>query len=82
MEEILSKRIEDCSIEELSALQSKIFKEIERKKVFEEEKCWRKVIDALKEYTEIYGPIEVEDCGDTLYIEANASYDEMGRIEL
>ena len=82
MEDILSKRIEDCSIEELSILQNKIFKEIEKKKRFEEEKSWRKVIDALKEYTEIYGIIEVEDCGDILYIEANASYDEMGRIKL
>ena len=82
MEKIFNKRIEECSIEELIVIQSKIINEITKKKRFEEEKSWRKVVDALKEYIEIYGTIEINFCGEIFYIDANTLCDEIGHIRL
>ena len=72
--------IETMNDETLNYLLSMVSKEIEVRRNKDKEKKWSAVIDAIKNYCQAYGDIEVHGCCEEILINENIDFSEIGII--
>ena len=82
MNEELARIIEQSSSEDLSEAQRTISAILETRRNKAKEEAWRKLTNAIKDYTTTFGSIEFTIDGDTFYIDNIDDYSSIGEIHI
>ena len=82
MNEELARIIEQSSSEDLSEAQRTISTILETRRYKAKEEAWRKLTNAIKDYTTTFGSIEFTIDGDTFYIDNIDDYSSIGEIHI
>ena len=80
--DLLTCSIKEISAEELSNLQLVITNELDHRRSRAKEVAWNKLVDAIKDYTTIFGSIDVTGVYETLCIDSLDDFSSIGRIEI
>ena len=78
----LARIIEQSSSEDLSEAQRTISTILETRRNKAKEEAWRKLTNAIKDYTSTFGSIEVTTDGDTFYMNSIDDYSSIGEIHI
>ena len=82
MNKELARIIEQSSSEDLSEAQRTISTILETRRNKAKEEAWRKITNAIKDYTSTFGSIEITIDGDTFYIDSIDDYSSIGEIHI
>ena len=82
MNEELARIIEQSSSEDLSEAQRTISAILETRRNKAKEEAWRKLTNAIKDYTTTFGSIEITTYGNTFYIDNIDDYSSIGEIHV
>ena len=82
MDKELARIIEQSSLEDLSEAQRTISTILETRRNKAKEEAWRKITNAIKDYTSTFGSIEITIDGDTFYIDSIDDYSSIGEIHI
>ena len=82
MDKELTRILERSSSEDLSEAQHTISAILETRKNKIKEEAWRKLINAIKDYTSAFGSIEVTTDGDIFYMNSTDDYSSIGEIQI
>ena len=82
MDKELVRIIEQSSSEDLSEAQRTISAILETRRNKAKEEAWRKLTNAIKDYTTTFGSIEIATYGDTFYIDSIDDYSSIGEIHV
>ena len=82
MNKELARIIEQSSSEDLSEAQRTISAILETRRNKAKEEAWRKLTNAIKDYTSTFGSIEFTIDGDTFYIDNIDDYSSIGEIHI
>ena len=80
MDKELARIIEQSSSEDLSEAQRTISTILETRRYKAKEEAWRKLTNAIKDYTSTFGSIEITTDGDTFYMSSIDDYSSIGEI--
>lgn len=80
MDKELARIIEQSSSEDLSEAQRTISTLLETRRNKAKEEAWRKVTNAIKDYTTTFGDIEVNTYYETSLISSTDDYSSIGEI--
>ena len=78
----LARIIEQSSSEDLSEAQRTISAILETRRNKAKEEAWRKLTNAVKDYTTTFGSIEITTDGDTFYMSSIDDYSSIGEIHI
>ena len=78
----LARIIEQSSSEDLSEAQRTISTILETRRNKAKEEAWRKLTDAIKDYTTAFGNIEVNAYYETFQISSIDDYSSIGEIHI
>ena len=82
MNKELARIIEQSSSEDLSEAQRTISTILETRRNKIKEEAWRKLTNAIKDYTSAFGSIEVTTDGDIFYMDSTDDYSSIGEIHI
>ena len=82
MNKELARIIEQSSSEDLSEAQRTISTILETRRNKVKEEAWRKLTNAIKDYTSTFGSIEITTDGDTFYMSSIDDYSSIGEIHI
>ena len=82
MNKELARIIEQSSSEDLSEAQHAISTILETRRNKAKEEAWRKLADAIKDYTTTFGSIEVNAYYETFQISSIDDYSSIGEIHI
>ena len=82
MNKELARIIEQSSSEDLSEAQRTISAILETRRNKAKEEAWRKLTNAIKDYTTTFGSIEITTDGDTFYMDSTDDYSSIGEIQI
>ena len=82
MNKELARIIEQSSSEDLSEAQRTISTILETRRYKAKEEAWRKLTNAIKDYTSTFGSIEITTDGDTFYMSSIDDYSSIGEIQI
>ena len=82
MDKELARIIEQSSLEDLSEAQRTISTLLETRRNKAEEEAWRKLTNAIKDYTSTFGSIEITTYGDTYCVDNLDDYSSIGEIHV
>lgn len=82
MNKELARIIEQSSSEDLSEAQRTISTILETRRYKAKEEAWRKLTNAIKDYTSTFGSIEITTDGDTFYMSSIDDYSSIGEIHV
>ena len=82
MDKELVRIIEQSSSEDLSEAQRTIGTILETRRNKAKEEAWRKLTNAIKDYTTTFGSIEITTYGDTFYMNSIDDYSSIGEIHI
>ena len=82
MNKELARIIEQSSSEDLSEAQHLISTLLETRRNKAKEEAWRKLTNAIKDYTSTFGGIEVNTGYDTFYMNNFDDYSSIGEIHI
>ncbi len=82
MNKELTRIIEQSSSEDLSEAQHAISTILETRRNKIKEEAWRKLTNAIKDYTSAFGSIEITSDGDTFYMDSTDDYSSIGEIHI
>ena len=82
MDKEFARIIEQSSSEDLSEAQRTISAILETRRNKAREEVWRKLTNAIKDYTSTFGSIEVSTGYDTFYISCINDYSSIGEIHI
>lgn len=82
MNEELARIIEQSSSEDLREVQYLINTLLETRRNKAKEEAWRKLTNAIKDYTATFGSIEITSDGDTFYMSSIDDYSSIGEIHI
>ena len=82
MNKELARIIEQSSSEDLSEAQRTISAILETRRNKIKEEAWRKLTNAIKDYTSTFGSIEITVDGDTFYMNSIDDYSSIGEIHI
>ena len=82
MNKELARIIEQSSSEDLSEAQRTISTILETRRNKAKEEAWRKLTNAIKDYTSTFGSIEITTDGDTFYMSSIDDYSSIGEIHV
>ena len=77
---LLTRSVEEISVEELSDLQLVITDELEHRRSRAKETAWNEVVEAIKNYCSAFGSIEYNIYGEDCYINEDDNFSTVGRI--
>ena len=80
--DLLTCSIEGISTKELSQLQLVITDELDHRRSRAKEAAWKKLVDAIKDYSTTFGSIDVTGVYETLCIDSLDDFSSIGRIEI
>ena len=80
MNKELARIIEQSSLEDLSEAQRTISTILETRRNKAKEEAWRKLTNAIKDYTTTFGDIEVNSFYETFQISSTDDYSSIGEI--
>ena len=80
MDKELARIIEQSSSEDLSEAQRTISTILETRKYKAKEEAWRKLTNAIKDYANTFGDIEVNTYYETFKISSTDDYSSVGEI--
>ena len=78
----LARIIEQSSSEDLSEAQRTISTILETRRYKAKEEAWRKLTNAIKDYTSTFGSIEITTDDDTFYMSSIDDYSSIGEIQI
>lgn len=76
----LARILEQSSSEDLSEAQRTISAILETRRNKAKEEAWRKLTNAIKDYSTTFGSIEITTDGDTFYMSSIDDYSSIGEI--
>ena len=82
MNKELARIIEQSSSEDLSEALRTISTILETRRYKAKEEAWRKLTNAIKDYTTTFGSIEITIDGDTFYMSSIDDYSSIGEIQI
>ena len=82
MNKELARIIEQSSSEDLSEAQHLISTLLETRRNKAKEEAWRKLTNAIKDYTATFGRIEIMNDYDAFYISSIDDYSSIGEIHI
>ena len=82
MNKELARILEQSSSEDLSEAQRTISTILETRRYKAKEEAWRKLTNAIKDYTSTFGSIEITTDGDTFYMSSIDDYSSIGEIHV
>ena len=82
MDKELARIIEQSSSEDLSEAQRTISTILETRRYKAKEEAWRKLTNAIKDYTTAFGSIEVIADNDAFYMSRIDDYSSIGEIHI
>lgn len=82
MNKELARIIEQSSSEDLCEAQRTISTILETRRNKAKEEAWRKLTNAIKDYTSTFGSIEITTDGDTFYMSSIDDYSSIGEIHI
>ena len=82
MDKEFARIIEQSSSEDLSEAQRTISTILETRRNKIKEEAWRKLTNAIKDYTSAFGSIEVTTDGDIFYMDSTDDYSSIGEIHI
>ena len=82
MNKELARIIEQSSSEDLSEAQHTISVILETRRNKAKEEAWRKLTNAIKDYTSTFGSIEIIADDDTFYMSSIDDYSSIGEIRI
>ena len=82
MNKELARIIEQSSSEDLSEAQRTISTLLETRRNKAKEEAWRKLTNAIKDYTTTFGSIEITSDYDTFYLSSIDDYSSIGEINI
>ena len=82
MDKELARIIEQSSSEDLSEVQRTISAILETRRNKAKEEAWRKLTNAIKDYTTTFGSIEVIADNDAFYMGSIDDYSSIGEIHI
>ena len=82
MNKELARILEQSSSEDLSEAQRTISTILETRRYKAKEEAWRKLTNAIKDYTSTFGSIEITTDGDTFYMSSIDDYSSIGEIHI
>ena len=82
MDKELARIIEQSSSEDLSEAQHAISTLLETRRNKAKEEAWRKLTNAIKDYTTTFGDIEVNTYYETSLISSTDDYSSIGEIHV
>ena len=82
MNKELARIIEQSSSEDLSEAQRTISTLLETRRNKVKEEAWRKLTNAIKDYTSTFGDIEVNTYYETFHISSIDDYSSIGEIHI
>ena len=82
MDKELARIIEQSSSEDLSEAQRTISTILETRRYKAKEEAWRKLTNAIKDYTTTFGDIEVNAYYETFQISSTDDYSSIGEIHV
>ena len=82
MNKELARIIEQSSSEDLSEAQRTISAVLEARRNKAKEEAWRKLTNAIKDYTTTFGSIEVNAYNETFQISSIDDYSSIGEIHI
>ena len=82
MDKELARIIEQSNSEDLSEAQRTISTILETRRYKAKEEAWRKLTNAIKDYTTTFGSIEITIDGDTFYMNSLDDYSSIGEIHI
>ena len=82
MNKELARIIEQSSSEDLSEAQRTISTILETRRYKAKEEAWRKLTNAIKDYTSTFGSIEITTNDDTFYMNRIDDYSSIGEIHI
>ena len=82
MDKELARIIEQSSSEDLSEAQRTISAILETRRNKAREEAWRKLTNAIKDYTSTFGSIEITTDGDTFYMSSIDDYSSIDEIHI
>ena len=82
MDKELARIIEQSSSEDLSEAQHAIIVILETRRNKAKEEAWRKLTNAIKDYTTTFGSIEVIADNDAFYMNSIDDYSSIGEIHI
>ena len=82
MNEELARIIEQSSSEDLREVQYLINTLLETRRNKAKEEAWRKLTNAIKDYTTTFGSIEVIADNDAFYMSSIDDYSSIGEIQI
>lgn len=82
MNKELTRIIEQSSSEDLSEAQHTISAILETRRNKAEEEAWRKLTNAIKDYSTAFGNIKVITDDDTFYMSSIDDYSSIGKIQI
>ena len=78
----LARILEQSSSEDLSEAQRTISTILETRRNKAKEEAWRKLTNAIKDYSTTFGSIEITTDGDTFYMSSIDDYSSIGEIHI
>lgn len=78
----LARILEQSSSEDLSEAQHLISTLLETRRNKAKEEAWRKLTNAIKDYSTTFGSIEITTDGDTFYMSSIDDYSSIGEIHI
>ncbi len=81
MKETFANSFAEMSDVELDRMASAIQAEADRRRNQKQEKMWNAVKNAIKDYINEFGEIEIESMVETVYLSAMDNYQTFGTIE-
>ena len=82
MNKELARIIEQSSSEDLSEAQRTISVILETRRNKAKEEAWRKLTNAIKDYSTTFGSIEITTDDDIFYMSSIADYSSIGEIHI
>ena len=79
---LLARSIEEISAKELSDLQLVITNELNSRRFRAKKTAWKKLVDAIKDYTTTFGGIEVTGEYETFCMDSLDDYSSIGEIHI
>lgn len=81
MKETFANSFAEMSDAELDRMASAIRAEVDRRQSQKQEEMWNAVKNAIKNYINEFGEIEIESMSETIYLSAMDDYQTFGTIE-
>ena len=78
---VINYNLAEMSDEEVSKLLVEVQAEVDRRRNQKQEQMWNTVKDAIKNYINEFGEIEIESMGETTYLSMMDDYQTFGTIE-